>query len=182
VPASFARVNAEAVPLGSFSQAALELGEAGKEASPTTWSHSRIASWSLGSRLMTGPKNAVPSGGPKWMIGVPTSLPVSASASSVSARSSPSQLASSRASASAAGNPARLSRGSTNSRLPCSSGPSADAAAESNAWGADHLVQGPDRLAAVLGAGPGGPAAAAARRCGQPRSLPGSACRSRRRR
>ena len=35
---------------------------------------------------MTGPKNAVPSGGRKCRIGVPTSRPVSASASSVSAR------------------------------------------------------------------------------------------------
>jgi hypothetical protein len=58
----------------------LSSAKPGKEASPATWSHSLIASWSLGSRLMTGPKNAVPPGGPKWMIGVPTSLPVSASA------------------------------------------------------------------------------------------------------
>ena len=121
----------------------LSSAKPGKEASPTTWSHSRIASWSLGSRLMTGPKNAVPSGGPKWMIGVPTSLPVSASASSVSARSSPSQLASSRASASATGNPARLSSGSTNSRLPRSSGPSAGTAAESNAWVPIASYRGP---------------------------------------
>src|SRR5260370_22035234 len=38
----------------------LSSAKPGKEASPTTWSHSRTASASLGSRLMTGPKKAVP--------------------------------------------------------------------------------------------------------------------------
>ena len=66
----------------------LSSAKPGNEASPTTWSHRRTASSGLGSRLITGPKKATPSGGCTWMIGVPTSLPVSASASSVSARSS----------------------------------------------------------------------------------------------
>ena len=39
-------------------QAALELGEAGKLARPTTLSHSGTASASVGTRLITGPKNA----------------------------------------------------------------------------------------------------------------------------
>ena len=58
----------------------------GKRANPITWSHSSSAWSSRGRRLITGPENATPLGGSKWMIGVPTSLPVCAKASSVSAR------------------------------------------------------------------------------------------------
>jgi hypothetical protein len=70
-----------------------------------TLSHSGTASASLGRRLTTGPKNPTPPGGWKWMIGVPTSLPVSARASSASRRSSASNEVSSSASASSAGRP-----------------------------------------------------------------------------
>jgi len=48
---------------------------------------------------MTGPENAAPSAGPKWMMGVPTSFPVRASASSRSARISSSHRGSSSAAA-----------------------------------------------------------------------------------
>ena len=87
-------------------------------ASPTTWSHSRTASASLGSRLITGPKNAFPSGGENCRIGVPTSLPVSASAASVSACSSASYDVSSNASASPAGSPRSASTGATKATVP----------------------------------------------------------------
>ena len=58
----------------------------GKPASAMTWSHSSAGVVGIGSRLITGPKNAVPPGGWKCRIGVPTSRPVRTSASSVSAR------------------------------------------------------------------------------------------------
>ena len=57
-----------------------------------TWSQSPAASSADGSLLMTGPKNAVPPGGWKCRIGVPTSRPVRASASSVSLRITSSNL------------------------------------------------------------------------------------------
>ena len=75
----------------------LSSAKPGNDASATTWSHSATASSSAGSRLMTGPKKATPSGGRKCRIGVPTSLPVRASASSVSSWICSSQESSSRA-------------------------------------------------------------------------------------
>ena len=80
----------------------------GKRARPTTWSHSSPACSSDGSRLITGPKNARPSGGSSCRIGVPTSLPVAASASSVSAWIVASQAVSSRASTSVGRQPGGL--------------------------------------------------------------------------
>ena len=56
------------------------------------------------------------------MIGVPTSLPVSDSASSPSARISSSHRVSSSASARPAGRPAAASSGSTKARLPLVAG------------------------------------------------------------
>ena len=67
---------------GSSRRLRFSSAKPGKRARPMTWSHSSPACSSDGSRLITGPKNATPSGGSKWMIGVPTSLPVSDSASS----------------------------------------------------------------------------------------------------
>jgi hypothetical protein len=80
---------------------------------------------------MTGPKKAVPAGGLNWMIGVPTSLPVSDSASAPSARISSSRRVSSSASASPAGRPALASSGSTKARLPRTAGVSPAAPGES---------------------------------------------------
>ena len=96
----------------------LSSAKPGKPARAVTWSQSRTASSGPGSLLITGPKNAAPSGGLKWMIGVPTSRPVSDSASSPSARISSSHRVSSRASARPAGRPAAASSGSTKARLP----------------------------------------------------------------
>jgi hypothetical protein len=72
--------------------------------------------------MITGPKKAVPAGGLNWMIGVPTSLPVSDSASSPSARISLSHRVSSSASARWAGRTAWASSGSTKTRLPRTAG------------------------------------------------------------
>ena len=70
---------------------------------------------------MTGPNNDVSTGRSrsKVMIGVPTSLPVRPSATSVSARRTSSQESSSAAAASLGGNPAASSDGVT--RSPASS-------------------------------------------------------------
>ena len=92
----------------------------GKLARPITWSHSSAACSSSGSRLMTGPKKATPCGGRKCRIGVPTSLPVRASASSVSARITSSRCSSSSASARSPGRPAAVRIGATKSAVPCS--------------------------------------------------------------
>jgi hypothetical protein len=58
IPASsnsgFLGVNAEASQLRAFAEAPLQLGKARERSEPTTWSHRRRASWSLGSRLITG--------------------------------------------------------------------------------------------------------------------------------
>jgi len=83
---------------------------------------------------MTGPKNAAPSGGPKWMIGVPTSLPVSDSASSPSARISSSHRGSSSAVARSPGRPALASSGSTKARLPLVAAVSSAAPGASKIW------------------------------------------------
>ena len=108
---------------------------------------------------MTGPKNATPSGGWKWMIGVPTSLPVSESASSVSRRSSASKDSSSSASASSGGRPASASAGSTNSRVPRYAGSLAARVGRGvEDPGADRGIERADRGAAVLGPRPGGDA------------------------
>ena len=101
----------------------LSSAKPGKLARPRTLSHSGTASASLGRPLTTGPKNATPSGGWKWMIGVPTSLPVSARVSSVSRCSSASNEVSSSASASSAGRPASDRMGSRKVRTPPGSSP-----------------------------------------------------------
>jgi hypothetical protein len=90
-----------------------------------------MASSGSGRRLITGPKKAGPAGGPNWMIGVPTSRPVSPSASSPSARISSSHRVSPSASARSAGRPAAASSGSTKARLPRVAGVSVAAPGES---------------------------------------------------
>ena len=80
----------------------------GNAASVVTASHSGTASSSFGMREITGPKNDSPSGGRKVMIGVPTSRPVRAKASSPSASISSSHDVSSRADAYDVGSPAAV--------------------------------------------------------------------------
>lgn len=56
-------VYAEAAQLGRSRRLRLISAKPGNPASPITWSKSRTASCGACSRLMTGPKNAIPSGG-----------------------------------------------------------------------------------------------------------------------
>src|SRR5690349_5197235 len=129
----------------------LSSAKPGKAARAVTWSHSRTASSRLGSLLITGPNRAAPSGGLNWMIGVPTSLPVSASASSPSARIWSSHRVSSSASARPEGRPAEASNGSTNSRLPLVAAVSSAAPEASKIWPADGFVERSDGGPSVLG-------------------------------
>ena len=140
----------------------LSSAKPGKPASPTTWSHSSVAESSLGSRLITGPKNATPSGGSKWMIGRAHVLAGQGERLVGLGPDRRSHDSSSSASASSRGSPASARTGSDERagpppltrRVPSCGHPSATCAA-SKMWAPKRGVQRGHRLAAVLRAGPG---------------------------